>query len=434
MKTSRNNIDSRARVQRPERHQSEWKPFCLDEMLASDHRARLIWQYVEGLNFETLYSEIQAVEGVAGRTPVDPKILLALWMFATVEGISSARHVARLCERDLGYMWICGGVGVNHRLLSEFRSTNPEFFDEVLSETVGTMLAQGLVKLDTVAQDGMRVRASAGSSSFRREDKLSESLKEAEQQVAQLRAQTDDQSVGQQSRSRQQAAQLRAAEERQSRVEEALKQLEELKARKEKRKKGSGKEARCSTTDPDARKMKVASGGYRPCYNIQFVTDRKARVILDYDVSNLGSDGGQMAPLHEQVTDRYGELPKNYLVDGGFTTHQDIGSLERQGTQVIGPIPKAKKIIDNGNDPHARQPKDSDEMFAFRQRMATDAAKELYRERSSIAEYPNAECRNKGLQQFRVRGLERVKSSVLMDILTFNFMRWLNLTGKVARI
>jgi len=433
MNTSKDE-QAQVRLQRPERRQQEWRDFCLEDMLPSNHRARLIWQYVEGLNFETLYSRILAVEGNAGRTPVDPKILLALWMFATVEGISSARHVARLCQRDLGYMWICGGVGVNHRLLSDFRSTNPDFFDEVLSETVGTMIAQGLVELDTVAQDGMRVRASAGSSSFGRDDKLSESLKEAQQQVALLRQETDDQSVGQRNRSRQEAAQTRAAEERESRVKEALEQLVELKKRKEKREKGSGKTARCSTTDPDARKMKVASGGYRSCYNVQFVTDRSARVILEYDVSNNGSDSGQMAPLHQETSDRYGRTPDRYLVDGGFTTHQDIATLQQHGTEVYGPIPKAKKMLANGNNPYARQPKDSDEMFAFRQRMATEQAKELLKERPSIAEFPNAECRNRGLQQFRVRGLERVKSSVLINILTYNFVRWLGLTGKTVAI
>jgi hypothetical protein len=331
-------------------------------------------------------------------------------------------------------MWICGGVGVNHRLLSDFRSTNPEFFDEVLSETVGSMIAQGLVDLDTVSQDGMRVRASAGSSSFRRSRKLSECLEEAEARVAELRSETDDPSVGEKSRSRKEAAQVRAAEETQSRIKDALEQVEELKKSKEKRQVGTGKDARCSTTDPDARKMKVASGGYRPCFNVQFATDSKARVIVEYDVINSGSDGGQMAPMHANLVDRFGEVPDCYIVDGGFTTHADIEVLEKQGTKVYGPIPKAKTMIKNGNDPHERQPNDSDEMAAFRKRMATKEAKEIYLLRPSIAEFPNAECRNRGLRQLRVRGLKRVKSSVLINILTFNFMRWTTLTERKVTI
>jgi hypothetical protein len=272
------------------------------------------------------------------------------------------------------------------------------------------------------------VRAHAGSSSFRREDKLREHLKAAKARVQQLREETDDISKGNKSRSRHEAARERAAKERQERVEQALIELEELQAKKEKRKKGTGGEARCSMTDPDARKMKVASGGYRPAYNVQFVTDVHSRVIFEADVTNNGSDGGQMKLSHEKVGTRYGQCPRRYLVDGGFTTHEDITSLEKAGTKVYGPIPKAAKLISNGNDPHARQPLDTDEMFAFRQRMATDEAKEIYQSRSSVAEFPNAECRNRGLQQFRVRGLSRVRSSTLLYALTFNFMRWLRLS------
>lgn len=429
-----NKKTTHARVQRPERHQTAWKPFCLDELLASDHRARVVWDYVDSLDFSELYGKIQAVDGRAGRTPVDPKILLSLWMFATLEGISSARHVVRLCERDLGYMWICGGVSVNHHLLSDFRSTNPEFFDELLTETVGTLISQGLVELDVIAQDGMRVRASAGGSSFRRQGTLAESLSAAKQRVEQLREETDDTSTGHSSRSKQEAAQLRSAEERQSRLADALEQLQELRARKEKRKKGSGKDARCSTTDPDARKMKVASGGYRPCYNVHLATTADTRVILDVEVNNNGSDGGQMSIMHDKVVARHGEVPKKMLVDGGFTTHADITLLESQGTAVYGPIPKEATLLKNGTDPYKRQPKDTDEVFKFRQRMATDSAKELFKSRPSIAEFPNAEFRNRGLQQYRVRSLTRVKSATLLVALTFNFMRWMALKGVQASI
>ena len=156
----------RARVKRPERAQVEWQPVALDQLLAGDHRARIVWRYVESLDLSVLYRKIRAVEGGVGRDAVDPKILMALWMFATIEGISSARHLSRLCERDLAYMWLRGGVGVNHHLLSDFRTAHGEFLDQLLTDTIATLMHQGLVTLDMVAQDGMRVRASAGISSF----------------------------------------------------------------------------------------------------------------------------------------------------------------------------------------------------------------------------------------------------------------------------
>ena len=112
----------RARVQRPERNQIEWRPMALDALLPEDHRARVVWAYVESLDLSPLYAKIRAVEGKAGRDAVAPQILMALWIFATLEAVSSARQVARLCERDLAYLWICGGVGVNPHLLSDFRT------------------------------------------------------------------------------------------------------------------------------------------------------------------------------------------------------------------------------------------------------------------------------------------------------------------------
>lgn len=420
-------MERSVRLKRPERRQVEWRPSSLDQLIPQDHRVRVIWSYVEGLDFSSLYERVAAVEGGPGRDAVDPKILLALWIFATTESISSARQIARLCERDVAYMWICGGVGVNYHLLSDFRSTNPEFFDELLTQMIATMMQQGLVTLEEVSQDGMRVRANAGSGSFRREGKLKEHLKTAQAHVRKMREETNDSPTGQKQQAQRDAAKRRAAEDRQRRVEQALEELKELQEQKEKRKKGSGSDARCSTTDPQARKMKMASGGYRPAYNVQFVSDNGARVIVDVNVTNNGSDGGQMKEHHQRVRQRYGVTPQKYLVDGGFTTHGDIKKLEQAGTEVYGPIPKAAKLLANGNDPHARQPRDSDEMFKFRQRMATAEAKETYRKRSSVAEFPNAECRNRGLHQFPVRGLTRVLASALLHAVTFNFMRWQSL-------
>ncbi len=420
---------NRARVQRPERKQIEWRSVCLDRLIPSDHRVRVVWAYVDSIDFSPLYRKIRAVEGKAGRDAVDPKILMALWMFATIESVSSARQLARLCERDLAYMWLCGGVGVNYHLLSDFRTAQGAFLDQLLTDTIATLIHQGLVTLDLVAQDGMRVRASAGSGSFRRKKTLQACLEEARTQVQKLREESEDKAGTDTSHARREAARKRAARERQERIELALEELEKLKEQKEKRKKGSGTTARCSTTDPQARTMKMPDGGYRPAYNVQFASDGKARVILSVDVTNSGSDRGQMPSMHENVSDRYGTTPRNYMVDCGFATKNDITQVEQRGSRVIAPIHGEDSIRQRGDDPYARRRSDSDEMFAFRQRMATDEAKELYKQRSSIAEFPNAECRNRGLRQFRVRGLEKVRTVSLWYAITFNFMRMLDLNA-----
>jgi transposase len=422
--TSKNDgSDPRVRVKRPQRNQIQWRDASLDQLIPRDHRVRAVWAYVDSLDVKPLYKKIQAVEGGVGRDAVDPKILMALWMFAIIEGISSARHLARLCERDLPYLWICGDVGVNHHLLSDFRTEHGAFLDQLLTDTIATLLHQKIVTLETVAQDGMRVRANAGSGSFRRKKGLEECRQEAAEQVRKLREENDDDSEHGSGNARRRAAVERAATERAQRVEEALKNLVELQEQKEQRKKGSGAEARCSTTDPETRNMKMADGGFRPAYNVQFATDGDVRMIVSVDVTNNGSDGGQMAPMHEAVCEQYDKVPGHYIVDGGFATIEDITQAEKLGSQVAAPMLHEERIAKRGGNPHARRARDTNEMAAFRERMATDDAKTRLKTRPSIAEFPNAECRNRGLHQFRVRGLEKVRAVSLWYAITFNFMR-----------
>ena len=415
------------RVQRPERMQIEMRTAALDQLIQRDHRVRDVWHYVESLDVSALYRDIRSVEGGVGRDAVDPKILLALWMYGTIEAIPSARQLARLTERDLAYMWICGGVGVNHHLLSDFYTAHGQFLDELLTDTIATLMNQGIVTLENVAQDGMRVRASAGSSSFRRQPSLERCREEAAEQVRKLREEREQEGGQDTSNARQHAAVQRAARERHERVEEALRQLPELQRQKEKREKGKGEKARCSTTDPDARNMKMGDGGFRPAYNVQFATDGDSRIIVSVDVTNNGSDGGQMAPMHADVSERYGKTPDHYVVDGGFVTKEDITDVEQAGSKVIAPVTRGDKIEKRGGDPYERRSGDTDEMYGFRQRMKTDEAKVILKTRPSIAEFPNAECRNRGLRQFRVRGLPKVYTSTLWYVITFNFMRMLDL-------
>jgi len=416
-----------ARVKLPERRQVQWRDCALDQLLPSDHRVRMVWRFVESLDLSPLYDKIQAIAGSPGRDAVDPRILMALWMFATIEKISSARQLAKLCERDLAFMWICGGVGVNYHLLADFRTQHAEFLDQVLTDSIAVLMHQGLVTLTTVAQDGMRVKANAGTSSFRRNQSLKDLHKQAAELVKELRAETENETDQDTSNKRHKAAQKRAAEETEARVLQALEELEEVRQAKERNKKGTGRKARCSTTDPEARLMKMGNGGYNPAFNIQFASDCETRMIVGVDVTNSGSDAGELPKMIEQLEQRYDQLPEHILVDKGFSNHQSVTSTEKKNVQVYAPIFGEQDMKKRGIDPYARQKRDTDESFAFRKRMATDEAKELCKLRPSTAEFPNAECRNRGLRQFPVRGLIKAKAIALWHALTFNFMRMLNL-------
>lgn len=407
------------RFDRPQRSQSEWREFSYDQYLPLDHRARVVWRYVQTLDMSLIEARYKAVEGNKGRNPVDPRILMALWIYATTESISSAREIDRKCISDLAFMWICGGVSVNYHMLADFRSTNLEFLQKTLVTTVASLIHSDVITLETVAQDGMRTRAYAGSSSFRRKSSLEECVEAAKAHVQRM----DEQEQQAEVTKAQQSARERAAREKLERADEALRQVIELEQEREARRKGTGEQARCSKTDPDARKMKMADGGFRPGYNVQLASDGQSQMIIAVSVTNSGSDHEQMGPMLDQIKDNFGQVPERMLVDSGFSSKADVTKAEKEGTKVHAPIHGKQAMERRGNDPYARQPSDTDEYFQYRQRMATPEAQELYKRRPAIAEYPNAELRNRGLTQFRVRGLSRVLASTLLYALSFNFMR-----------
>ena len=311
---------------------------ALDQMLEKGHRARIVWKFVKSIDTEPLYAHFKATVGEKGRNGIDPEILLALWLMATIDSISSARELARRATTDIPYLWLCGGVSVNYHSLSDFRSGHREYFEKVLTDTVTAMLQADFITLETIGQDGMRVRANAGGSSFRRQRKLEELHRAAQEHVEKLREESEDDSQQGHSDARRKAARQRAAKEQEERIAAALEQVKELHDQKEKRQKGDGEKARCSTTDPDARNMKMGDGGFRPAYNFQFSTDGNSRMIVGVDVTNSGSDRGEMAPMHKKVTRTYGKPPGKVLVDSAFATKEDVKIVEQAGSEVVSTV------------------------------------------------------------------------------------------------
>jgi len=273
----------------------------------------------------------------------------------------------------------------------------------------------------------MRVRASAGSSSFRRKPTLEKLQAEAQAHVDRLKQEAENETDRLAGDARRRAAAERAARERKERLDEALRQHEKLSDQRERRKKGDGEATRVSTTDPDARKMKMANGGYDPAFNVQFATDGDARVIVAVDVTNGGTDGGELPPMLEKIREQYRKTPEKALVDSAFATQESVTAAETAGTKVVSTVPRAEQLERHGKDPHVRQRRDTDEYVQFRARMAEPEYQELYKSRPSIAEFPNAECRNRNLRQFRVRGLIKVKAVAIWSALAFNFLRMIHL-------
>jgi len=421
-----------ARVVRPERRQLQWVARDLEGAVSQDHPARAIWAMLDELDLSAFYGFIKAVVDRPGRPTTDPQVLLGLWLLATVEGVGSARRLARLCQEHDAYRWLCGGVPINYHMLSDFRVAHQAALDGLLTQIVASLMAAGAVSLEKVAQDGMRVRASAGASSFRRRKRLEEYLEEARAQVERLAQEREhpDSGVSQ----REQAARERAARERIERVKQALEYLPEAQGVKERQQKSKAikdrvkvTEPRVSTTDPEARVMKRADGGFRPAYNVQLATDQANGVIVGVAVTAQGTDAGQAVPMEAQVVSRTGHQPQAYLMDGGFVSNEAITALGKARVPVYAPVrlPKHKPEGERYR-PHYG---DTPEVTQWRQRMATDEAKAVCRQRGAIAEWTNAQVRQHGVSRFTVRGLAKVTTVMLLVAVAHNLLRWTAFLG-----
>jgi transposase len=415
---------AKPRLMYANRCQGEMRTESVEELLPPEHPVRDVWQFVETLDLSALLSKIRSVPGNAGAPAIDPRVLMALWLQATIDGVGSSRALAKLCVEHLVYRWLCGGVAVGYHTLADFRTEHGEVLNELLTQTVAVMLHEELIDLQRVAQDGMRVRAAAGASSFRRSKTIESCLEEAKEQVKALQAQTDE-DAGAASR-REQAARQRAATERVSRLQSAqeeLKKLQEVNATQPKCRKKDPEDVRTSTTDPECRKMKMPDGGFRPAYNVQFATTTEGAVIVGVDVTNEGTDGGQMPPMLDQIEERFDKKPQEMLVDGGFATVDAIDEAERNGTKVYAPLKGEEQQLDEGKDPYTRKKSDTDATAEWRTRMGTAEAKTIYKERASTAEWVNAGARNRGLYGVRVRGQQKVLAVVLWYALVHNYAR-----------
>lgn len=411
----------RVRVQRAERHQVELRAGSLDELLADDHRARVIWESLEGLDLSAFYAPVGSREGSAGRPAIDPRILVALWLYAACEGVGSARELERLCEQHAAYRWICGGVGVNYHTLSDFRVGHSQALDELMTQILGALMHEGLLRLRRVAQDGMRVRGHAAASSYRRGASLKECLREARKQVLAVKRQLGSENG--RTLERHHAAKLRAAEERVARVKKALAKLEEINAGKAK---AEASQTRVSTTDSECRVMKMADGGWRPAWNIQLATDVESRTIVGVRVTAKGNDQGQVEAMLEEIGRRTEKLPKEHLVDGGYVKLESIERAAQAGVEVFAPLQRPRRP---DTDPTKPKASDTPGVVAWRKRMGTARGRAIYKDRATIAEGTNADLRTwRGLAKITVSGAPKVLCVTLWSVLAFNLMRWAELS------
>lgn len=418
------------RLRRPERSQVVMKVECADDLIPADHSARRVWAVVESLDLSAFCRPIKARAGVCGRDSTDPRLLVALWLYACIRGIGSARELARRCDPEEGsrpFLWLCGGVSINHHTLSDFRVEHGAALDELFTRTIAVLVKKGLVKVRRISQDGTRVRACAGASSFRRGSTLTMLLAEATRHVEELKALLDDPKRSAGVSSRQKAARTRGARERKERLEQAIKTIPQLKEKQEKLAKRMSKkekakklkEPRASATDAEARVMKMPNGGFNPAVNVQLAVDTGSRAIVGVDVSGSGADAGQSEPMREQVEERTGGKVEEHLIDGGYLVTEEIERAAAEGVTLYVP-PKSPRNPEKFGSEYEPRDRDSQIVNDWRTRMGSAAGKAIYRQRAATVETANANLKQHGLVQMTVRGLKKARCIALWCALAYN--------------
>ncbi len=383
----------------------------------------------QGLNLEPLYELIGSREGEAGRPPADPAVVLALWLYASLEGVGSARELARLCERDAAYRWLCGGVAVNHHGLADFRVAHGEFLDGLLSESIAAMVVEGLVDLDEVTVDGTKVKASAGKGSFAGENKIARVERLAAERVARLRAEIEADPGA--STRRRRAAEERAADDIAERAQRARAALDRLKAEKAERAKRHAKEEakkgepKASLTDPDARRMRFADGSVKAGYNVHLAASATGMVV-SVMATDRRNDAGMAVPMVDDIKRRYGRVPKRLLVDTNYAPADDIVALasrEGDGVLVYAPPPEERADVkpETLKRRATERAKEAPALKDWRQRMDTAQGQSIYRSRKRI-ELVNAHMKNRGFERLNLRGLLKAKIVALWHALAHNIL------------
>lgn len=493
-------LGPKPRVQQIDRRQMVLRPMAVEQLIPADHAARAIWELVGQRDLGRFYAEIKAVEGVAGREPVDPQLLISLWIYAYSEKIGSARAIERRCgQLDPGFGWLTGMTVINHHTLSDFRTAHRAGLEQLFVEVLGVLSQAGVVSLERVMHDGTKIKANAADNSFRREPSLRQHLEAAQQQVKRLEREAEQDPDGGARRQRQ--AQMRAARQRQQRIEQSLSELEQIRAGKDQAEQRA--QARASLTDPEARIMKQAQGAIGPAYNVQISTDATERIIVGVGVSQAATDAAELEPAVDQIEANLEQKPQQLVVDGGFTHQATVAAMEQRQIDLIGSLTDRRALTEarlgkrgvtaeffpsaftydpeqnhytcpagkvlryegrekqNGNTRHryravtadcqacpwraqccpdsrkARSLVRTEEapvMAAFKAKMATEAAQQIYKQRAGVAEFPNAWIKDKlGLRQFRLRGRVKVGLEALWACLTYNIQQWIRLVWRPQR-
>ncbi len=472
------------------RKQVVLEPLDIEQLIPEDHPARSIWAILGRLDLSRFMGDVKSVEGHAGRNVWEPRLLIAMWIYAYSRGISSAREIERQCAYEPALRWLTGLKVVNHHTLSDFRVEYGAALQDLFVQVLGLLAMEKLITLERVTVDGTKVRACVNKKTFSRANKIREHLKLAREHVERLQKEEAEQ----EKRTRQASARRRAARERLERLEAASAEVERLQAEKKWERE---KPCQALTTDPDAQFMRTSDHGLAPAYNVQLATDAEHKLIVDVEISKQPSDSLHLLPALDRVQERLGAFPREAVADGDYTTREAVvGSAER-GVDYYGSWneirePRMGHGIDAAYHPGAFQyherrdqmvcpegrrlalrhtqqrpgdlqvhvyaadrndcqrcPKrglctpqnamqkhgrtvsvrmEPEALTRYHVKMQTDRAKAIYKRRAPVAEFPNAWLKDKlKWVRLRCRGVVKAQAEALWACLTYNLQRYFKL-------
>jgi len=315
-----------------DRKQMRWAQMDVEALLAVDHPARAIWALVESLDLHEFEQDCLNRGERAGRPSWSPQVLISIWVYAYSQGIASARAIERSMVWEPALRWLAADQSINHHTLSDFRMGQKEQLDALFVKILAVLQSADLVDLQTLLQDGTKVRAQTGKESFHRRKSLEEHCAEAQQALAELE-QRGEQEAGDDRR--RQAARERAVREKAARLQAALEELTqretETAAARQRAK------LQVSETEPEVRKMKHADGGWAPSYNVQVTTEAKSRVIAAVEVTAAPNDTQELLPAVERVSRITGQRPAQMIADGGYVSRENVERLSEQTVELIAP-------------------------------------------------------------------------------------------------
>jgi transposase len=482
----------RVRLKPINREQMVLRAVEVEKLVPEDHEVRGIWEFVGQLDLSRYYEGIKAEEGEAGCSAFDPQVLISVWIYAYSKGVGSAREVSRLTEEDGAYQWITGLKAINYHTLSDFRVKHKEGLDELFIEALGIMSAEGLVTLERVMHDGSKVKACAGGDTFRGEEKLRVHLGAARQQVEQMGdPRTAEEVSPRVAKARQRAVRERQQrlEKALEELEQIRASKTGVEEKKKVRVSMTDPEARIMkqsdggfapsfnvqiTTDakekvivgagvsqcasdygelvPAMEKVEenmgcnpgqaVVDGGFISRENILAMEGKKIDLIgpmgdgAEQSVGQMNRRGVEEAFRPEAF--RYEEGSNTYTCPAGKVLRPDgkeeqpgrINYLFRaQGVDCRACPVREKCCPQSGKrGRRIRRAVDDPVVVAHAEKMQTEEAQGIYKQRGEVAEFPNAWIKDKiGLRQFRLRGLIKVGMEVLWACLTYNIQQWIRL-------